>query len=118
MSVHIYNSVIDNNTNNGIKIWDTTLTVTLHNTIISNNGEYGVYFNPASPSDWHTASHNCFYNNTSGAVNAELNGGVVPGYGNLTSDPMFYSTQVNNEDYRLRPGSPCRDEAMGYRSGL
>lgn len=116
--LHIYNSVIHNNDGHGIYCWSSQILVTLHNSIVSDNGGYGVSSTLSTDKNWNTASNNCWYNNTSGACSPYISLGIPPGYGNITEDPMFHSTQSGGEDFRLKPGSPCKDLAMGYRDGF
>ena len=116
--IHIYNSVIHNNGSHGIYTWDDKLLVTLHNSIITENGGYGVSSTASSNQNWLTASNNCWYNNSSGVCSQYINDGIPPGIGNITTNPMFHSTQSGGEDFRLKPGSPCKDLAMGYRDGF
>lgn len=67
------------------------------------NGAYG--FNMNSETDYQWMGYNCAHNNTSPAI--DINGGTLPGPGNVTSDPKFQSETDGSEDLRLQSDSPC-----------
>lgn len=81
--------------------------------ILSSNGAYGIH--DVSNSRWEriTFNYNCTYNNTSGACN--FNSGVVPGTGNVTSNPNFVNTGVGTEDFTPQETGLAitRDTGMG-----
>lgn len=107
----LYNTVIYDNTNDGI--YDVfTNHMTIHNSVIGNNGGYGI--NTPVSGGTLQGGHNCWYNNTSGNVHSNLNGGNIPGYGNVTSDPQFNSLVTGSEDYRITDSSPLWGAGEGY----
>lgn len=116
---NIQHSIIALNSSDGIRVNNggTFRPLTVFNSIIAHNGGYGITNWTASGASWEGASHNCFYNNTSGNLSPYMNGGVLPGYGNVTTDPQFTSIVSGSEDFTLQSSSPCINAGYGYEGG-
>jgi len=50
-------------------------------------------------------------------LSSYINGGVLPGYGNVTTDPLFESIVSGSEDFSLQSTSPCLNAGYGYEGG-
>ena len=72
----------------------------IHNNILANNTNYGLYSNP-SLSD--------AYGDVWGNTPANYGGGASAGTGSISQDPKFVNPAGN--DLRLQAGSPCIDQA-------
>lgn len=115
--VTMTNCILFDNASHGMEFTTETLRVNIRNTIFANNGGYGLTAVSGLNSGWYYGDYNCYYSNTSGAVGPTINGGVVPGAHNVTSDPLFVSTVNNSEDFELQVGSPCLDVGKGFEGG-
>jgi hypothetical protein len=115
----ISNSVFVNNTD-GIVITSNAATMNLRNNVFANNSGYGARSTVAATYGRFVpfASHNCWYNNTSGHVDSNINGGSIPGHSNLTSNPLFISVVPGAEDLALQSGSPLIDAGIGFEGGM
>ena len=112
--VIIMNNVFFNNGSHGISLADylDSYNVPLFNNIFRNNGGYGIAMSYAYLNIFRPCLNNCTSNNTSGAINQ--NGGVLPGSGNITLDPLFTSEVYGSENFTLQSGSPCINAGYGY----
>ncbi|MBI4819640.1 MAG: right-handed parallel beta-helix repeat-containing protein [Deltaproteobacteria bacterium] len=102
-TVLIDHATIWGNTTRGIYVYrgtSTTLNVTVRNSIIADNGSYGIY---ASNSPSVTAT----YNDVSGQTTAYSS--VTAGAGSISATPQFVSTPLEN--FHLLPNSPAIDVA-------
>jgi hypothetical protein len=112
--MHIKNNVFFNNGSSGIAFDNITTTgrAVVMNNIFKNNGAYGIYIPSGVVGSFAYCDHNCYYNNTSGAVS--FNGGTPFGNNNILADPLFLSETAGSEDFRLQSGSPCKNVGSGY----
>jgi len=109
--VVVRNSVVFDNGSHGINLLSTVYGVFIENCIFRSNGGYGIMTNGANVNTY-LMSNNCSNNNTSGHI--DINSGVLPGTGNVTSDPLFTSETDGSEDFTLQDGSPCINTGIGY----
>ncbi len=86
----------------------------LENTIIRSNGGYGINTNSGTNDIFISIRNNCTNNNTSGHI--DINGNVLPGPDNITSDPKFVNEGAGVEDFHLQSDSPCI--AAGIDGGI
>jgi hypothetical protein len=116
-SIKIVNTVLYGNGSHGIDHEGYDVKANIFNCIISGNGGWG--FSTASGTNypWYQGGYNCWYNNTSGNLHANINGGTIPGSSNITSDPLFVSVASGSEDFSLQAGSPCRSVGIGFSGG-
>jgi len=113
----MYGSVVALNGGYGVRLGATSFVAAeIFNCIIAHNGTYGIS-KPSPAALWASASHNCFYDNTSGNLDSNVNSGVLPGYGNVTTDPLFESIVSGSEDFSLQSTSPCLNAGYGYEGG-
>lgn len=119
INLFIDRSIFYINSSHGISFNNINMFINVRNSIFHSNGGYGIYAVVASDygRNFGYVDHNCYYNNTSGTVNSNINGGTAPGSNNTTSDPLFASTTSDAEDFRLQATSPCLDAGIGYVSG-
>jgi hypothetical protein len=103
---------------NSISIASTVAKISVINTIFHSNN-YAISAAAACTAGKYAINmdYNCYYNNTSGDVNVNINGGVIPGTHNIETNPLFASTTLGAEDFRLQTESPCLGVGMGYVSG-
>jgi len=106
----INNCTFAGNTGDGMEFTsaDPATRLVLTSNIFANNGGYGI---AGTSTNWVAAStfinsNNCFYNNTSGAVQET---DIGTGANVVTTDPLFVNAAGN--DFRLQPSSPCRGAA-------
>lgn len=97
--------VFFNNSSDGI--WMETSSIICRDSIFRNNGGYGINWGNTDLDniEYYNLLNNCFSNNTAGDVN--VNGGVCPGTGHITSDPLFVSETLGSENFALQSNSPC-----------
>ena len=93
----IDNCVFFNNTGNGLSIVSTHGFVSVSRSIFRSNGGYGIYLTGGYSDILIHCDYNDSSNNTSGAI--DVNGGVLPGVGNITIDPQFVSEIDGSEDF-------------------
>lgn len=112
------NGVIENNTvafngSDGIKIMGTTTQGSFYvrGNIARSNGGYGYNLSGSAIDRFALIGYNCSSNNARG--HTDINGGVLPGFGNVTSDPLFTSETAGSEDFTLQAASPCRNANIG-----
>jgi parallel beta-helix repeat protein len=84
--VNIHNCIIEENSGNGIVVWEKGVFVKIRNCKISNNGEYGVYFDHGARG---LAENNTFENNKLDAVK-------IKGFGTkvISTDNNFHNNKV------------------------
>ena len=116
--VNVQHSIIALNSSHGIQVSvsDSVNRLNIFNSIIAHNGGWGIY-KASNNALWASASHNCFYDNTSGNLSSYINSGVLTGYGNVTTDPLFESIVSGSEDFSLQSTSPCLNAGYGYEGG-
>lgn len=112
-------NVFYSNSSHGISLDATIQKLNIRNTIFHSNGGYAIAAATATliGNVCGYVDYNCYYNNTSGIVNTHVNGGTTPGSNNVTSNPLFASTTLGSEDFRLQESSPCLGTGIGYVSG-
>ncbi|MDY6966369.1 MAG: LamG-like jellyroll fold domain-containing protein [Halobacteriota archaeon] len=88
--VTIKNSIINNMSDNGIEISDTSTDINVNNTIVTNCVGYGILSNTPNLS----CNYNDAWNNIAGNYD-----GCDAGTGNISQDPLFYN--VANNDFHL-----------------
>lgn len=108
--------VIVNNTfyNNktALNIFQNSVILAFINNIGSSNATAFINTNTSNLTYWKamTIMNNDSYNN--GAI-IDINGGVMPGVGNITTNPKFVSTTGGSEDFNLQSDSPCKNTGIG-----
>jgi hypothetical protein len=110
-------NVFFGNTGDGLDLNASTFHISIVNNIFRSNGGYGIQANSMDIDRMNTAlvTNNCSHNNTSGHIS--INGGVLPGLGNVTSDPLFTSESAGSENFTLQSTSPCINSGynpLGY----
>ena len=102
----VLNTVFHANTTFGIQFFNGTSrnNYQIVGNVFSSNSTYGIQYQAGNGLVCTFCDYNCAYNNTSGAT--DLSGNLLTGSHNVTSDPSFYSTTNNSEDFRLNAGSP------------
>ncbi len=109
----IEDNVFFANTGNAIDFsGNNPLITSLYNNIMRSNGGYGIDTNGQDIDQLVDVRNNCSHNNTSGHI--DINGGVLPGLNNITSDPKFTSETDGSEDFTLQSDSPCKNAGYGY----
>lgn len=109
----IMNNVLFENTGSGLHLPSSNIKgIVFINNIMKDNSGYGINVTQTGTDQFSYISNNCSYNNTSGAIN--INGGILPGDGNITSDPLFTSEIIGSEVFTLQSGSPCLNAGFGY----
>lgn len=101
-SHYLINNLLTGNVSHGIAITDAIDCIVMYNNASTANGGYGYYL-----SNYYgnfIIDRNSTYNNTLGVTN--VNSGVLPGAGNITSDPQI------GADFKPATGSPL------YTNGL
>ena len=100
-------NVFFGNTGDGLEVQSTAWIGSIVNNIFRSNGGYGIRTNGMDVDMLNMAlmTNNCSHNNTSGHI--DINGGVLPGLGNITSNPLFTSETAGSENFSLQSGSPC-----------
>jgi hypothetical protein len=118
-TIDILNSVFYLNSSHGISLNAVYAYFNLVNSIFHSNGGYAISSDVTSGfGSFHGyCDYNCYYNNTTGIVNANINGGTTPGSHNILTNPLFASTTLGSEDFRLQEESPCLGTGIGYTSG-
>lgn len=106
------NLTSDGNTSYGIKI-DNSSGVMVQNSLITNNGATGLYFNSGSSNG--IFDYNAFYNNTTADTNGVKGGHEVT----LTADPY---TNIGSDDFTLNStaggGAACKAAGFPLNIGL
>lgn len=105
-------NVFFGNLGDGLDITTATWPLFIVNNIFRSNGQYGLRTNGMDVDvlNMMLCSNNCSHNNTSGHI--DINGGVFPGLGNVTSNPLFVSETSGSENFTLQSTSPCLN--VGY----
>ena len=98
----IVNCVFFGNSSNGIHATNGSSNTIYHNNVFMNNGLYGIDFDAVFR--FIMMSNNLSYGNSSG--HTDINGGVLPGLNNQTTDPLFTSIVDGSEDFTPLAGSP------------
>ncbi len=98
------------NTGDGVAISNTAGDLIFENNIGRSNGGYFINTNTGTIKQIKSCKNNCSHNNTSGHI--DINGGTLPGTGNITADPLFTSEVDGSEDFSLQAGSPCLNTAI------
>lgn len=107
----VTNCVIDNNGEDGIKVSSTNvITIIITNNIISNNTGWGVTLENTVIMG--IRGNNLYFNNTLGDVSLDgTNEATFAAFetlaGSITGDPLFTSTTLGSEDYRIASDSPA-----------
>jgi len=78
----------------------------LHNTIFWDNQPGQIVFHPSYAANSVSAAY-CDFQGGQDSVQTNENGELIWGDGNFDNDPLFLESDDN--DYHLRPGSPCVD---------
>lgn len=102
-------NTIYGNTGDGIDLDVDSGVYLVSKNIIVNNGGYGINTHSASLLQVAACDYNDTSNNTSGAI--DINGGVLPGTGNITEDPQFASVVSGSEDF-----TPQNKNLMVYKT--
>lgn len=100
------NNVFFGNSGDGLELSATSYS-SVFNNIFRSNGLYGIRTNALDidRANMDLFSNNCSHNNTSGHI--DINGGVLPGSGNITSNPLFVSEAAGLENFTLQSTSLC-----------
>lgn len=107
----VTNCVIDNNGEDGIKVSSTNvITIIIVNNIISNNTGWGVTLENTAVMG--LKGNNLYFSNTLGDVSLDgTNEATLAAFesldGSITGDPLFVSTTLGSEDYRITDSSPA-----------
>ena len=119
MNSYFNRCVFYSNSSHAISLNGAYQKISVRNTIFHSNGGYAISSATAISigNICGFIDYNCYYNNTSGIVNANVNGGTTPGSNNVTSNPLFVSLEPGNEDFRLQGTSPCLSVGIGYTQG-
>lgn len=99
---------------------DSNGTLSIHNSLIANNNGGGIAIN--NPDSMSTVGNTIIWGNTNGGQFPDdlpsavqhccIQGGGVPGVGNISASPGFLGAIVGN--YRLNNTSPCRDAGHNW----
>ncbi|AKJ02076.1 Putative immunogloblin [Archangium gephyra] len=108
-----YNTVVSNNSY-GVYVSSTAGNLSLQNSIVSSNGNTGVYrFVSGTSTGTVTLSHNDVWNNVSGDYS-----GVTADANSFSANPLFVSTSTASPNFRLTSLSPARKAASDKISDL
>lgn len=122
VQINAFNSIFANITNDGVRIVNQYGSVgVIKNSVFYACGGYGISKLTSTAhifaKDFSFMDYNCFYNNGSGDVNNNFNGGTIPGSNNVTDNPLFVSGAALNEDFSLQGASPLRNVGLGFTGG-
>lgn len=129
-NLNIYNSIIANNTRDGVFLDSYNATIKLFNTIIINNTAYGMRQNWQGAERKSIQAENCIFFGKSqpssyfygldsylGQVIAQNNNGHNSDvYSNLFQDPLMID--YINGNFNLQANSPCIDAGVNYLDSL
>ena len=110
----IRGNVIAFNDGDGLAVANTKSVMIVENDIFRSNGGYAINTNTGTIKQITSCKNNCSNNNTSGHI--DINTNVLPGTGNITTDPKFVSEVDGSEDFSLQSDSPCL--AAGIDGGI
>ncbi|MCU0644264.1 MAG: right-handed parallel beta-helix repeat-containing protein, partial [bacterium] len=97
------NTILQTSGNDGIVLYDYAENVTIKNNIIGYSNEEGielVYLDPDSPINF-VNDYNCFWQNGAGPIRSPF----AIGPHSVLADPLL--VDMANQNYYLKPGSPC-----------
>ncbi len=98
-NINIINNTIVNNSDKCGCMISNSDSITVKNNILACNNTHGIGVNNCTSTEF-VHDYNCFYNNSTAAIE-----GYSPGAHSISADPLF--VDLTGGDYYLQSGSPC-----------